>query len=90
MTLKIIFNPISGKFDYINTSTAGSVSIPEYTTDPVSPAAEDVWVLKSNVGGITAGQTMGLLLSLTYAVPTLMYQLSYRTAEGTTKRTVLT
>lgn len=88
MALKLLFNPTTGKFDYVNESTA--ISIPEYNTDPVSPSAEEVWVRKSTVGGIAPGQSIGLLLALTYASSTYLYELSYRTIEGTTKRVVLT
>lgn len=88
MSLKIIFNPFTGKFQYINVATS-NVVIPELTSDPVSPTSEEAWVLYS--GTIPAGTPMGLLLSLTYATPTTgTYQFSYRTLEGTTKRVALT
>lgn len=84
--LKIVFNPFSGKFDYINGAKA---SIPEYTVDPVSPAPEDAWVLHD--GFAVVGSPIGLLLSLTYAVQTSgQYRFSYRTLEGTTVRVPLT
>ena len=61
----------------------GGGSIPQVSTDPVSPAAEDAWVLKS--GGASP---IGLLLALTTGVPT-SYRFSYRTNEGTTVRVTL-
>lgn len=88
MSLKIVFNPFTGRFDYIN-AASGNTTIPEYSVDPVSPAPEDAWVLHS--GFAAAGSPIGLLLSLTYAVPTTgSYQFSYRTTEGTTVRVPLT
>ena len=88
MSLKIVFNPFTGKFDYVNPTTA-TASIPELTSDPVAPDPEEAWVLYS--GTIPAGTPMGLLLSLTYATSvTGTYQFSYRTLEGTTKRVSLT
>lgn len=57
-------------------------SIPEYTTDPISPAAENVWVLRT-----TAGTPVGLLLALTLGID--IYQLSYKTIEGPIVRTTL-
>lgn len=63
-------------------SGGGSVQIPEYATDPVSPSPTDTWVLR-----IPAGSPIGLLLALTQGQNT--YQLSYRTAAGTTVRTNL-
>lgn len=67
--------------------TAGSGTIPEVTTDPVSPTAGQVWVLAADLGAV--GTPIGLLLSLTYAVSNFDYKLSYRTSEGTTVRAVL-
>lgn len=69
---------------YTGGSTAASGSmIPQYLVDPVSPAIGDAWVLRTQRIGIP----IGMLLSLTYA--TDLYQLSYRTAEGITVRTIL-
>tara|TARA_R110000868_G_C10972640_1_gene770674 strand:- start:12856 stop:13152 length:297 start_codon:yes stop_codon:yes gene_type:complete len=65
-------------------------SIPQVSTDPASPAAEDAWVLRSGSGGAIAdGTPIGLLLALTYtgnAGTSFSYQFSYRTNEGTTIR----
>lgn len=67
--------------------TSGPVAIPEVYTDPLTPLAGSVWVLALDQG--TGGSPLGLLLSLTHAVSIFTYQLSYRTTEGTTIRTVL-
>lgn len=85
------FNPFIGNFDVDNDS-GGGTTIPEYATDPVSPSAEDVWVLRTDTADGTAGSPRGLLLSLTYTGNMLSssYQLSYRTAAGTTIRTTMT
>lgn len=64
---------------------SSSSLIPQVTTDPVSPVSGQIWVRKL---GTTGGEPIGLLLSLTYA-STLLYQLSYRTAESTTLRITL-
>ena len=86
MSLQIVFNPFTGKFDYIN-ATTGAV-IPEFTSDPVSPTPEETWVL--HTPGVT-GTPIGLLLSLTRDLATTgTYELSYYTLEGTIKRVALT
>lgn len=88
MSLKIVFNPFTGKFDYINADNT-NVTIPELTADPVSPTPEEAWVLHS--GSAPVGSPIGLLLTLTYATPTDgNYQFSYYTLEGTIKRVPLT
>jgi hypothetical protein len=61
--------------------------IPELHTDPSPPVPQSTWVLATVLEA--AGSPMGLLLSLTYGVDIDTYQLSYRTLEGTTIRTVL-
>lgn len=65
----------------------GSSTISQVTTDPVSPTAGTTWVLATDQGAI--GTPIGLLLSLTHANSLFVYQLSYRTAQGTTIRTNL-
>ena len=88
MALKIVFNPFTGKFDYINSNTA-TPTIPELTSDPVSPIPEEAWVLHTS--GPSVGSPIGLLLALTYATPSAgTYQFSYYTTEGTIKRVSLT
>jgi hypothetical protein len=70
----------------------GVTTIPEYYTDPVSPVAEQAWVLATGSGAIADGTPMGLLLALTYTGnggSGFTYQFSYRTIEGTTKRVTL-
>lgn len=62
---------------------SGGSNLPEYLTDPVSPTNGDAWVLRTQ----RTGNPIGMLLSLTYA--TDFYQLSYRTTEGLTVRTIL-
>ncbi len=85
MALKIVFNPFTGKFDFINST---SLTIPEVMVDPSSPGAGDSWVLLSHVG--LAGEAMGVL-GLTYSgdIVSNRYLLSYYTTEGTTVRTEL-
>ena len=84
MTLRIVFNPFSSKFDFIDIGT-----IPEYPMDPVVLNFGDTWVLAT--GTFLAGNAMGVL-GLTYSgdfsSPT--YQLSYYTNENTIVRTPLT
>ena len=79
-----IFNPSSG--------SGGTATIPQVSTDPASPAAEDAWVLKTTAGGITDGTPIGLMLALTYQGNTgsTTYQFSYRTQESTTIRVSMT
>jgi hypothetical protein len=88
MALKLVFNPFTGKFDYINAATA-TATIPELTSDPVSPTPEEAWVLHEAPAAI--GSPIGLLLSLTHATSIGgSYQFSYYTTEGTIKRVTLT
>lgn len=85
------FNPTTGELDLVNTSSGGTASIPEYSTDPGSPSAQDAWVLKTTTGGGSAGAPLGLLLALTDAGASgsSTYQFSYYTNEGTIIRTTL-
>jgi hypothetical protein len=64
-------------------SGSGTVVIPEYISDPVSPAANDTWVLKQ-----ANGSPIGLLLALT--TNAFSYKLSYKTISGAIVRTTLT
>lgn len=72
--------------------TGGSgFAIPELTSDPGSPAAEDAWVLRSGSGG-SGGGVVKALFPLILTVGSgggFTYQFSYRTAAGTTVRTTL-
>ena len=71
--------------------SSGNSTIPEYTTDPVSPVAEDAWILRTEVTDGVVGVPRGLLLALTYTglAVSSTYQFSYRTSGGTTIRTAL-
>ena len=81
--MAITFNPFTGTFDL-----TGSVSIKQYTSDPVSPSQESAWVLKSEV---IVGTPIGLLLALTQEIDVGdTYQFSYKTLEGPIVRTSLT
>jgi hypothetical protein len=71
------FNPITGELDLVNKS-----GIPEYTSDPVSPAINDAWV----VTGVY-GTPVGLLLAITDGSPN--YKLSYKTISGSIVRVIL-
>ena len=84
MSYKIVFNPFTGNFDYVNKPQVGNADIPELMQDPANPTPESAWVLHSPV----AGSPIGLLLALTHAVS--KYQFSYQTANGGIKRTELT
>ena len=84
-------NPTTGLLDI----TGGSLSIPQVTSDPVAPAAESAWVLKTGSGGtkVGGGKILAFLgLAFPYATVgsggggTLTYRFSYRTLEGTTRR----
>jgi hypothetical protein len=70
----------------ISASGGGSGSIPQYSTDPVSPSSHDAWVLKTVVPAIGTGQPVGLLLALTSPGigGSTSYQFKYQTEEGTT------
>lgn len=73
-------------------SGGGSATIQELTSDPVSPSAEEAWVLRTTTGAIDDGVPIGMLLALTYTgnSGSSTYQLSYYTTEGTTIRVALT
>ena len=76
----------------IGGGSGGVVTIPEYSSDPSSPVAQQAWVLRSGMPGNPGGVPMGLLLALTYPnIPGIpyTYQFSYYTNEGTTIRTTL-
>lgn len=86
MITELKFNPLTSNFDLIDV-------VPQLSSDPSSPNAEDCHVLKttSGGGGGSAGQPIGLLLSLTQAGTggTTSYQFSYRTKEGSFLRLTL-
>lgn len=61
--------------------TGGSSTIPQVTTDPVSPTAGQIWVLATGTVG-TGGQAMGVL-GLTYSRSEVRrYDLSYKASNG--------
>lgn len=69
-------------------TSGGSSTIPEVTTDPVSPTINQAWVLDIGSVGV-AGQAMGVL-GLTYSRTEVdQYQLSIKMANGDIKRTNL-
>lgn len=84
------FNPLTSELDIVGTGGGGTASIPEYTSDPISPSAEDAWVLRSG-GAVGGGSPIGMLLALTYAGSggSYTYQFSYYTNEGTIIRNTL-
>ena len=88
MSLQLVFNPFTGKFDFVNAATT-TTTIPELSADPASPTPEEAWVLHTQQQ--VPGSSIGLLLSLTYATGAAeKYQFSYQTLEGTIKRVSLT
>lgn len=65
----------------------GGLTVPEYSSDPASPAAEDIWILRS--GSVSGGGEPTVpfpLLFTTAGAGSYSYELSYRTAAGTTIR----
>lgn len=84
------FNPLSGELDLVNQDGR----IPEYATDPVSPAGQTAWVLRATTGGGGGGKIkafMGLGFPyLTVGSATYSYELRYRTIENTTIGVALT
>ncbi len=84
--MKVILNPVAEEgLQLINEET---VTLTEYdNSDKPTPSTGDLWVRNDY---IVIGQPIGLLLSLTYAEKgTSTYYLSYKSAEGTTYRTIL-
>lgn len=82
-TIMVAFGKLQAQ---INGLTGGS--IPQVTTDPVSPAAQSAWVLRTP--GLVDGNPVGLLLSITSPATPDIYRFSYRTNEGTTVRVRMT
>ena len=68
--------------------------IPQRSTDPTSPQAEDAWVLKQQSAG-TGGGIIQAFLGLGFPMlspgvgSSTTYSFSFRTKEGTTKRATL-
>lgn len=69
--------------EVINPSSGGTTGIPEYTSDPVSPSAQDAWVRRSGSAG---GQVTLFIGGFPYTDPGsgYTYEFRYRTTEGTT------
>lgn len=68
-------------------TVSGASTITQLTTDPVTPTANQTWVL-AQIAAV--GSPVGLLLSLTQATVVYTYALRYRTLEGTIIGTPLT
>jgi hypothetical protein len=82
MPKKLDFNPITGQLDL--TTVEGS--IPERTSDPVSPIPQTAWVLYTNsaTGGGALKMLIGGFPLLASGAIINSYVLKYRTKEGTT------
>jgi hypothetical protein len=81
MTQKLlVLDDTDGRIKASPISPSGGSNLPEYGSDPVSPANGDTWVLRQGV----VGSPLGMLLALTTAKST--YKLSYKTISGTTVR----
>ena len=65
------------KYIYSNPPPSTSSNIPELAADPVSPAVNDVWVLRTTIAN---GTPIGLLLALTHTITD--YKFSYKTIAG--------
>ena len=86
MSIDTLFNPFTGKLQLTN-------KIPQVTSDPSSPLAEDAWILATISGGSGGGKLNAFFGAFPYISPntggTASYQFSFRTLEGTTKRATL-
>lgn len=83
------------KYDSILGKDREKDIIPQLSTDPTSPKAQDTWVLATVSAGSGGGVYKAALgLGFPYLSKasggSSTYQLSYRTKEGTTKRVSLT
>jgi hypothetical protein len=93
------FNALNGTLDLVSADTAGYGKIAEYTTDPTSPTANDVWVLRTDAGHtVTGGGKLRAFMGLGFPYisagvssggGSASYQLSYRTQANTTVRAIL-
>jgi hypothetical protein len=82
---------IGGKVSEIpagDTIRGAGGSIPQLSSDPISPVDESAWVRASPV--LTVGSPLGLLLAITQASSTFSYELRYRTLNGVTVGVPLT
>lgn len=87
------FNPFTGNLDFLGEDPF-TATIPELDADPVSPTAEQVWVLRTVGSGSGGGKIQAFLgLGFPYLSPatgsSTTYQLSYRNNAGSTIRTTL-
>ena len=64
-------------------------SIPEVTTDPVSPTAQQAWVLYTKAAYRPQTSLFPLGMALVQGTPAT-WKLSYKTVEGPIKRVTLT
>lgn len=82
------FNPLTSQLDLVNV-------VPEVSSDPSSPNAQDAWVLKTSSGGSTGGGKIKAVLGLGFLALTVgaggstSYKFSYQTKEGSIVRTTL-
>jgi hypothetical protein len=92
-------NVLGPPFDLVSpgANTSLTTNIPQYDADPVAPATQSAWVLKSGGVVVTGGGVLQYFHGLSFAVTTtgsagggaLTYQFSYRTLENTTKRATI-
>ena len=85
--MAVTWNPFTDNLDFTGTGSSGSATIPQYNSDPGSPAVNSAWVLKVPQYQL---QTSLFPLGILLATQVNAYKLSYRTSEGTTKRVLLT
>lgn len=81
------FNPFTGTFDDIGDT---GIVIQELATDPASPTPGQTWVLRTNENPANTLQAFIGGFPATTALDDNKYELSFRTALGTTVRTLLT
>jgi hypothetical protein len=83
-----LINGVVSEIPATDTIRGAGGSIPQVSTDPASPAAQDAWVRATMI--TSPGQPIGLLLSLTRALGTYTYEFRYRTQQGITVGVPLT
>lgn len=72
----------------LQNSSGDAEGIPQRSSDPSSPDANDTWVLRSSSGG-GIGAPMFRGATQFAAASSATYQLSYRTEQGITVRATL-
>lgn len=70
--MAVVYNPFTESLQFLNSASGGMTVV---TSDPSSPAVDDIWLLKQD----RAGQAMGVL-GLTYT--DTVYLLSVKGATG--------